>query len=183
MGWLAALALAEGRRAGLFACTGIAIGLMLNALAAAFGLASLINLHPEWLRALRWGGVAMMAWLALAAWRDARLSDTQTLVARTPWRHLGAGLLVNLLNPKAAVFFLLVVPEFLDGPHPTITQSVAMAMASVGIATLVHLGLVLGAGRAHDWLTDPRRMRMLRRAMAVMIAAVALWMLAEALRA
>jgi threonine/homoserine/homoserine lactone efflux protein len=173
MAWLATLSLSEGRRAGLLATAGVALGLCANALIAALGLTALLAADPALLGALHWAGALFMAVLATAAWRQA---DRPLAASGQNARHFGAGLLLNLLNPKALVFFIAVVPPFLDGRAPTLPQALALAGISVGIATAVHLGLVLGAGRAHRWLAAARGVATVRRALAALMAAVALWL-------
>lgn len=67
MAWLAALAMGEGRRAGLAATAGVAIGLFVNALAAALGIAFIVSASPLLWQVLRWGGAAFLLWLAWKA--------------------------------------------------------------------------------------------------------------------
>ena len=112
MAWLAALALGQGRRAGLMACAGIALGLLVNALVAGFGVAAFVIANPEWWQMLRWGGVLFMLWLAWEAWRDADApaSAGGPSTGGTAWRHFRSGLIVNLLNPKALIFFAVLIP-------------------------------------------------------------------------
>ena len=173
MAWLATLSLSEGRRAGLLATAGVALGLCANALIAALGLAALLAADPALLGLLHWAGALFMAVLAVNAWRQA--GEPLPPGTRNA-RHFGAGLVLNLLNPKALVFFVAVVPPFLDGRAPTLPQAMALAGVSVAIATMVHLALVLGAGRAHRWLAAGRAVTMVRRALALVMAGVALWL-------
>lgn len=173
MAWLAGLSLAEGRRAGLLATLGVALGLAANALLAALGIAALVAADPAIRTSLHWAGALFMAGLAALSWRQA----SQPLSPQANHsRHFGAGLLLNLLNPKALVFFIAVVPPFLDGRAPTLGQALALAGVSVAIATLVHLAIVLGAGRAHHWLADRQGVAMVRRGLAVVMLGVALWL-------
>jgi len=173
MAWLATLSLSEGRRAGLLATAGVALGLCANALIAALGLTALLAADPALLGGLHWAGALFMALLAISAWRQA---DAPLAPTGRNARHFGAGLVLNLLNPKALVFFIAVVPPFLDGHAPTLPQALALAGISVTIATLVHLGLVLGAGRAHRWLAAAQGVATARRALALLMAGVALWL-------
>ena len=173
MAWLVTLSLSEGRRAGLLATAGVALGLCANALIAALGLTALLAADPALLGALHWAGALFMAVLAVNAWRQAEAPLAPT--GRNA-RHFGAGLVLNLLNPKALVFFVAVVPPFLDGRAPTMPQALALAGVSVGIATMVHCALVLGAGRAHHWLAAGPGVAMVRRALALVMAGVAAWL-------
>ena len=180
MAWLAALSLAEGRRAGWVATAGIGIGLALNAMLAALGLVELLSVRPGLQSGLRWAGVGLMLFLAWQAWREADLTGT-TAQHRGLGRHFLSGLLVNLFNPKAMLFFVVVVPPFLGGAAPSIAQAMGFAAISVGLATAVHLGIVAGGARAHGLSGNPRRMQKVRRVMALIMLGVALWLAGSAL--
>lgn len=174
MAWLAGLSLTKGRRAGLAATAGVAIGLMLNAMLAAAGLAELVQSHPELQVWLRRGGAVLMVVLAWRTWID---QSTE------PSPHDGrngfaAGLLLNTVNPKAFVFFLVVVPPFLSGGALQLRQAFALGLTSVVIATAVHLTIVFTAAHAHAWLSDTNRTRVVRRIMAAVMIGVAVWFLA-----
>lgn len=178
MAWLAALAMADGRRAGLAATAGIALGLFVNAIAASMGIALMVAADPMVWQVLRWAGAALMLWLAWDSWHDADRKASEP--PRSARRHFGSGLVINLLNPKALLFFLLVVPQFSGGRLPGFAQALMLAGISIAIATAVHLAIVLAGGALHDWLVDPRRTRLVRRALALMLVGVALWFVVAA---
>lgn len=180
MAWLAALSLAEGRRAGWVATAGIGIGLAINAMLAGLGLVELLAMRPGLQAGLRWAGVGLMLWLAWQAWRDSDMAGDAPQPGG-PGRHFVSGLLVNLFNPKALLFFVVVVPPFLGGAAPTVPQAMGFAAISVGLATAVHLTIVAGGARAHGWISDPRRMVRIRRVMALIMLGIALWLGAGAL--
>ncbi len=182
MAWLAALALGQGRRAGLMACAGIALGLLVNALVAGFGVAAFIIANPGWWQVLRWGGVSFMLWLAWEAWREADApvsTNTPTNDAGTQ-RHFLSGLVVNLLNPKALIFFAVLIPQFVGSAEPAAALVVAVSLLSVTIATLVHVAIVLGGSGVSRWLADSGRSRPVRRGLALSLVGVAIWFAAGA---
>lgn len=174
MAWLAALSLTKGRRAGLAATAGIAIGLMLNAMLAAAGLAELMRAHPEMQVWLRRAGAVLMLVLAWRTWTDKSTRPTP----HDERNGFAAGLLLNTINPKAFVFFLVVVPPFLSGGPLQLRQAFALGLTSVVIATMVHLTIVFSAAHAHAWLSDTARTRWVRRVMAGVMVGVAAWFLA-----
>ncbi|WP_101926506.1 MULTISPECIES: LysE family translocator [Luteimonas] len=181
MAWLVSLTLAEGRRAGLAATAGVAIGLALNAALSGLGLSTLLVTVPG---VGTWIGVAagmMMLWLAWRGWHDAGDARSSTGAGRTLYQVLVAGLVINLLNAKAAVFFLTVVPRFLSGPEAPLREILMLGTISVGVATLVHLTLVFGAGRLRRVVTRPDRVRPVRRVLALGMAAVGGWFFYSAL--
>jgi len=173
MAWLAGLAATEGVRHGLAAVAGVAIGLLANGVLAALGLAALLQAAPEAWIFLRLGGAAMMLWLAIDTWRQADAAPGSTSHIGAPARVFAAGALINLLNPKAYIFFVVVAPQFTGGAGLGITSALILALISVTIATSIHLAIVLAGGRAHRWLADPARTRIVRRAFAVVMLGVA----------
>lgn len=173
MAWLSGLAATEGRRAGLSAVAGVALGLLANGVLAALGLATLLNALPQLASVLRWAGALMMVFLAFEAWRGStrptRIAPGQSVNRRS----FMTGALINLLNPKAYIFFVVVVPQFLHGAVMSLGNALMLALVSTAIATLIHLALVLAGARAHDWLSDPRRTLWARRGFAIVMLLVA----------
>lgn len=177
MAYLATLSLANGWRAGLAAVAGIAIGLSVYGVAAALGLAALIDQSPLLYETLRWGGVIYLFWLAWDAWTteteiapEQAGSDVGTM--RTAFRR---GLVTNLLNPKAGIFYVAVVPSFVVSAGHVMTQTLVLTGVFAAVATIIHTAIVLLASRLHDLVSDPSRRRPARRIMAIVLAAIAIW--------
>ncbi len=108
-----------GARAGVAAALGINAGCVVHALAAAFGLAALLALHPQAFQLIRWAGAAYLLWLGLGLLRQAgRHAHAPPAASRGAaetkpwWTDFRTGLLTNLLNPKVALFFLAFLPQF-----------------------------------------------------------------------
>lgn len=177
MGYLALIAVGEGRRAGLAAVGGVAAGLAGLGLAAALGLAALVEASPVAYQVLRWGGIAWLLWLAWLAWRGEEGAEARAAAGAPPWRHFRRGLITNLLNPKAAVFYVAVQPAFLPA-EPGTADIVLFSATFVAIATGVHAGVVVLAGAVHGLLARPSRAAALRRASAAGLVAVAAWVAA-----
>lgn len=173
MAWLAGLAVTEGRRSGFAAVCGVAIGLLSNGGLAALGLAALLQAAPVLWDALRFLGAAMMVWLAVATWRGARAGGAAATAGVSVRRAFWTGLFINLLNPKAYIFFLVVAPQFLNGSALSLRNALLLSLVSASIATMVHLLIVVVASQANAWLSDPARTRNVRRAFAVVMLAVA----------
>tara|TARA_R110002073_G_scaffold303504_2_gene471844 strand:+ start:773 stop:1390 length:618 start_codon:yes stop_codon:yes gene_type:complete len=175
MAWLAVLSATDGRRAGLAAVAGVGLGLLAIGGAAALGLAALINGSPLLYEALRWAGSLFLLYLAFEGWRDAGESSTAVMQSGS-LRQFGRGFVINALNPKAGLFYIAVLPEFIDPAHPVALQAGLLTLISVGIATAVHLAIVALAGNAHDFLRDADRNRLVRRVLAVLLAGIAIWL-------
>lgn len=178
MAYLALVAATEGRRQGYAAVAGVALGLMILGLAAALGLAAVIESSPLVYQSLRWCGVGYLLWLAWEAWRDAEKADGLAETGLSLARHFQRGLVTNLLNPKAAMFFVAVLPGFLPAA-PELGDTVTLSAVYVMVATLVHGGLVAVAGAARMWLGEARRVGQVRRGMALALVGVAIWMAAR----
>ncbi|QHL91006.1 LysE family transporter [Sphingomonas changnyeongensis] len=173
MAWLAGLAATEGRRAGFAAVAGVAIGLLANGVLAALGLAALLEARPGLLAGLRLAGAAMMVWLAVETWRGTGAAAAPRIAGRVERRAFVAGALINLLNPKAYLFFVVVAPQFLGGAALALSPALLLAGVSAAIATLIHSAIVAAGSRAQAWLADPARTRLVRRLFAVLILGIA----------
>jgi threonine/homoserine/homoserine lactone efflux protein len=174
MAWLAGLAATEGNRCGLAAVAGVAIGLLANGILAALGLAAAIEAIPGIWIILRVAGAAMMLWLAIEAWRGTETTGSHIGATPSPRKAFATGAMINLLNPKAYIFFVVVAPQFLNGATLSISNAMIFALISVTIATSIHLAIVFAGGHAHGWLMDPGRTKATRRAFAVIMLVVAL---------
>ncbi len=179
MGYLAILAASRGRRAGLAAVAGVALGLALNGLAAALGVAALVVASPAAFALLRWGGVAFLLYLAWDAWRSPTgVADEGEGMPSS----FGRGLLTNLLNPKAAMFYVAVLPRFVDPSGVVLTQSLVLTVVHVLVATAVHAAIVVFAAQSRRLFENPARERVVRRGLALLLACVAVWFLIETAR-
>lgn len=178
MTYLAVLTLADGRRAGFAAVAGVASGLLLIGLLAAFGVAALISDSRILYEFFRWAGALYMFWLAYDIWRGEEPTEAEGEAGQAkPDRYFFRGFLTNVLNPKAAVFYIAVLPQFIDANRDLLPQTVALTLAYVAVATIVHGGIVALASSARPLLQDADRMRMVRRVLAIGLLLVALWLL------
>ncbi|SEL92556.1 Threonine/homoserine/homoserine lactone efflux protein [Blastococcus sp. DSM 46786] len=158
-------ALVGGRRRGWWAAVGVTTSNLVQGAAAAAGLAAVIVRVEPLFQAIRWAGIAYLAWLGVQALRSALRGDYPAVeggraapgTAVRGWRQ---GFLSNITNPKVLVFYLAVLPQFL-GPDAATAPLVLFAgtHAVVGLVWLVVLVLVLG--RARRWLARRRVRRAL----------------------
>ncbi|WP_253340277.1 LysE family translocator [Sphingobium sp. OAS761] len=171
MTWLALLSAAEGRRAGLAAVAGIAIGLSLLGLVAGVGASTLLTGHSWVLAVLRGAGIAYLLWMAWDAWPR---GDGGVPVRAGVAAGFRRGLLMNMLNAKSALVFVTLLPGFVHGAAAVRSQLAALTIAYVVIATTVHLGIVALAGGAHALLADARRVRRVRTLFALALVVLAI---------
>lgn len=141
-----------GRRRGWWTATGIGLASAVQGLAVALGLgAAIVRFHPIFL-AIRWAGVAYLAWLGFTALRTALRGDyPDPALPPAPgsaWTGLRQGMVCNLTNPKILVFFLALLPQFV-GPQDSLLTWVAHAwlLPLVGTAWLFAVATFLAAIR------------------------------------
>jgi threonine/homoserine/homoserine lactone efflux protein len=176
MTYLALLAADRGRKSAFAAVLGVALGLMIVGIAASLGLTGLIANSPFLYQALLWGGVGYFLWLAWETWQSARETSVGKLRIDDSARFFRRGLVTNLLNPKAAIFYVAVVPTFVSPEGNLLGQTIILSMVFVAIATLIHTGIILLAGTAQPLLAKPERKVMIRRGFALALVAIAFWM-------
>jgi len=175
MAYLAILGVARGRVAGLFAVTGVALGLAIVGGLAAIGLAALIS-EIDWLyQAIRWAGILYLIWLGYDTWRDARRPIEQHALAVSNWVFFRRGLVTNLLNPKAAAFYLAVLPNFLAD---VATPSAFLVLAAIYVlaATLVHTIIVMGASALQPYFVQPQHRERLGIVFGLLLVVIAIWL-------
>ena len=176
MGWLALVSLARGRPAGFAAVAGVTAGLAVWMLAAAFGLTQVLLIWPPLYQAIRWAGVAFLLYLAWEAWREPQGVDPATDPDTLRGLFL-RGMTGNLLNPKAAVFYVALLPTFMRPDHGSpLVQALTLGSLHLVVAVAVHSAIVLGGAGAGAAVTARVQGPVLRAVMALGIAAVALWM-------
>ena len=183
MAYLAVLSASKGRRAGSAATLGVALGLLAVGIAAALGLTAVIANSRLLYEALRWAGVVYLLRLAWEGWRGGEeTSPGKTAVENEDARFFARGLLTNLLNPKAGIFYVAVLPTFVDPSRSLVGQTITLSVVYVAVASLVHGTIVLLADAARPLLEDERRSTLVRRALALVLACIALWLLATTRR-
>jgi threonine/homoserine/homoserine lactone efflux protein len=179
MAYLAILSATAGRRAGFAATLGVALGLLAVGIGAALGLTALIAGSNVLYQTLRWAGALYLFWLAWEGWRG----EVETSPGKTAddlddhARYFMRGLITNLLNPKAGMFYVAVLPTFVDDARPVIGQALTLSLIYVTVATLVHGTIVLLADAARPWLEDERRSTLVRRVLSLLLLVIAIWLL------
>ena len=176
MAYLAVLGVSRGRLSGFFAVLGVALGLALLGIAVGLGGGSLVLNNRVVYESLRWAGALYLCWLAFDSWREARQPLETVPVDRSYFVHFRRGLVTNLLNPKAALFFIAVVPEFVHGPEPSAHELTILISIYVGVATLVHGLIVVLAGGLQTFFAAQRRRKTAGNVFAVLLLAIAVWL-------
>jgi threonine/homoserine/homoserine lactone efflux protein len=172
--------IAQGRRVGLASAFGVETGTLVHITAAAVGLSALIASSAVAFNFVRYLGAAYLVFLgvrALLSDHGAQLEGGATR-AGSARRAYVDGILVNVLNPKVALFFLAFLPQFVD-PHrgATATQILVLGLVVFVIATTSDVVYALAAGALGSWLRGRpafvRRQRYLTGGIYLGLAAVA----------
>ena len=173
MGWLAALSAQYGKRAGVMAVTGVTLGLAIQVMAAAVGLSALIAGFPIIYESLRWAGVIFMLWLA---W-DAFFETAPTTIDKETYdKGFRRGLIANLLNPKALVFYVAIIGQFTDLSFGAVWwQIIILGSLHLCIAIAVHLAIVILGAKLGDVFEQWRTSLIARLIFAVSLIAIAVW--------
>lgn len=147
-----AAGLARGARAGLIAALGCTLGIVPHLVLALSGAAALLAVSPIAFQALKWLGVAYLLYLAWGTWRQGGLVGEPADgagEASSLGRVIGNAVLVNLLNPKLTLFFLVFLPMFVDPATP----GAVLRMGELGgVFMAITLVIFAGYGAAAAWL-------------------------------
>jgi len=147
--YLVSRSIAQGRRAGLISLAGVGIGFLVYLLAASAGLATLFALVPEIYLTLKLAGAAYLLWLAWNALRPggASVFATQELEPDRPRKLFGMGLLTCLLNPKIAILYISLLPQFLDPSRGHLgLQSLVLGLTQLTVGVAMNAVFVITAG-------------------------------------
>ena len=143
---------------GVRAAAGNVTGLAAHTAAAALGLSAVLAARPDVLTVIRIAGAAYLVWLAVQALRAAFTRDAaagRPARSRSPHPYLD-GLATNLLNPKALLFFLGLIPQFVV-PGPSVTAQLLLLAGTTVLAALLWWAVViLAAARGRAALTRTR---------------------------
>ena len=175
--YLISRSISQGRSAGLISLGGVALGFVFYMLCAAFGITALVLAVPYAYDALRFGGALYLLYLAWQAVRPGGHSPFQMrdLPLDRPRKLFAMGFVTNLLNPKIAVLYLSLLPQFIGPAHGSVLgQSLALGMTQIVISLAVNALIVLMAGSIARFLTQrPVWITVQRWLMGTVLAALA----------
>ncbi|WP_099041978.1 LysE family translocator [Mycobacterium neglectum] len=174
----------DGRAAGLAAVAGNEIGILAWTLAGGAGLSVLLMANRALSLTLHVVGAAILIWLGVSAWRNAKRPDEIEVPlpprGRTPAAAFRAALLSIAANPKAAAFGIVVLPQFLPSSGTVLPTLFVLAAIQLVIDTAWCAGLVLAASRAREVLSRAHIRRRIERAMGAALMALGIGLAADA---
>ena len=143
-----------GRQAGLASVLGISVGSMVHFVAAGLGLSAILMTSAAAFSAVKYAGAFYLIYLGIRKLRsNERLAIASVASRERLFAIFRQGVAVNILNPKAAIFFLAFLPQFLDPARGSIWQQLMPLCAIfVGIALIGDSTYSLIAGRMREWM-------------------------------
>lgn len=153
--YLVSRSISQGPKAGLISLSGVAVGFIFYVLCAAFGLTVLLMSVPYAYDALRFGGALYLMYLAWQAVRPGGRSPFQVrdLPHDSRRKLFTMGLVTNLANPKIAVMYLSLLPQFISPGHGSVlSQSIALGCVQIVIAVTVNALIASMAGSIATFL-------------------------------
>ncbi|MFI4920516.1 MAG: LysE family translocator [Gammaproteobacteria bacterium] len=184
--YLISRSLSQGHRAGLISLIGVAIGFIIYMLLAAFGITAIVVAVPYAYDALRFAGAGYLLYLAWQALRPGGRSPFQVreLPKDSPRKLVVMGLMTNLLNPKAAMLYLALLPQFIDPARGSVLlQSIVLGSMQICISVTVNGIIAMTAGSIAGFLAkSPRWLVAQRWFMGTVLTGLAVNMLRESRR-
>jgi threonine/homoserine/homoserine lactone efflux protein len=184
--YLVSRSITQGPAAGIVSLCGVALGFVFYMLCAAFGITALLFAVPYAYDALRFAGAAYLLWMAWQTIRPGGRSPFQVkkLAVDGPRKLFAMGFVTNLLNPKIAMLYLALLPQFIDPAGSVLTQSLALGSIQIVISVCVQTMITLAAGSIALFLgTRPSWMLLQRWLMGTVLAGLAVRMAVEARKA
>jgi len=184
--YLISRSICQGRTAGLISLGGVALGFVFYMLSAAFGITALLLTVPFAYDTLRFGGALYLLWLAWQAVKPGGRSPFQVrdLPADSPRKLFTMGFVTNLLNPKIAVLYLSLLPQFIDPQHGSVlSQSLTLGVVQVALSLTINSIVAVTAGSIATFLARrPTWIVIQRWLMGTVLAGLAVRMATEARR-
>ncbi|GAC1031618.1 LysE family transporter [Pseudomonas sp. No.21] len=161
---------------GYWNAIGLQLGLALQIAIVAAGVGAILATSAMAFSAIKWFGVVYLVYLAVRQWRalpsDLSADSAQRPLGR-PLTMVLRGFLVNVSNPKAIVFMLAVLPQFIDPHAPLVQQYLVMGATMITVDLIVMAGYTGLAAKVLRVLRSPRQQRSMNRGFAVLFVGAA----------
>ncbi len=184
--YLISRSISQGRTAGLISLCGVAFGFVFYMLCAAFGITALVLAVPYAYDTIRILGALYLLWLAWQAVRPGGSSPFQIehLPIDSPRKLFAMGFLTNLLNPKIAVMYLSLLPQFIDPANGSVlSQALVLGSVQIVISVIVNAMIAISAASIAAFLIERPAFALVQRwLMGTVLAGLALKMATEARR-
>jgi homoserine/homoserine lactone efflux protein len=168
--------LRHGLRRGYWTVSGLQLGVLFQLAVVAVGLGAVIATSSLAFEIIRWFGVAYLCWIGIRHWRAATHPGTivpEKAGSASINDMLLHGFLVNASNPKATIFMLAVLPQFIDIARPLLPQYLIVAATMTAVDLVVMGGYAGFAARVLRVLRQPRHVRWINRSFGGMFVGAA----------
>jgi threonine/homoserine/homoserine lactone efflux protein len=150
--------LAEGRRAGIVSALGIQTGGLVHVLAATIGVSALLASSAVAFSIVKYAGAAYLFYLGIRKLLEGEAAEEEVPLPGSRRRVYWQGVVVNVLNPKTALFFLAFLPQFVDPDRGAVApQVLALGVLFIALAMLSDSTYAIVAGSVRGWLGERRR--------------------------
>lgn len=158
--FIVARSLEQGKLAGLVSALGIAAGALIHVAFAAFGISELLTKSAVAFSVVKYAGAAYLIYLGIQSFRSqSKQVDMMTFQSQSLMTIFRQGFIVNLFNPKTALFFLSFLPQFIDpAAGNALGQVLTLGAIFVSIAIMTDSVFALAAGSVGDWLAGNKGM-------------------------
>jgi threonine/homoserine/homoserine lactone efflux protein len=157
--FIVARSVQQGRAAGLVSVLGIHLGTIVHIAAAAVGLSALVVQSALAFAIVKYLGAAYLIWIGIRTLMAKDPDPAAPVMAAEPLRRVFRdGFVVNLFNPKTAIFFLSFLPQFVDPARGAVHwQILILGLTFMGLGMVSDAMFALAAGSAGDFLRSSRR--------------------------
>lgn len=150
-----ARALEQGKMAGIVSVLGISLGALVHTAAAALGISALFAASALAFNVVKYLGAAYLIYLGVVTLRQKPKQTDITIEKQSLWKIFRQGAMVNILNPKSALFYLAFLPQFTDPTRGEIwLQMIILGLIFVVVALISDGVYALVAGQLSDWLKN-----------------------------
>lgn len=181
--YLISRSICQGKRAGVLSLFGVITAFLVHMFAAAIGLTALFMAVPLAYEALKWAGAAYLLYLAWQAVKPGARSpfEARDLPDDPPPKLFLMGFITNLLNPKIAIFYLSIFPQFVSPEYGSVfTQSIQLGLTQIVVSFTVNLCIALSAAGLAGWFArSPRWPAVQRYVMGTVLAGLAIRLATE----
>jgi RhtB (resistance to homoserine/threonine) family protein len=170
--------IAQGAKVGLASAAGVCSGAIVHVVAAAFGLSAIMAASATAFTVVKYVGAIYLLYLGIQALRSQSasldLATQKEVPVVSPWQAFRQGVLVDVLNPKAAIFFMAFLPQFVRPDHGSpSTQLVILGLLVILVAITIESILVLAAARSTDFFRrNPKASAWLDRALGTILVSL-----------
>ncbi len=161
-----AAGLNHGFRRGMWNAVGMQVANFALMIFVSVGLGAILLASESLFTAVKWGGVAYLVYLGIVTWRsephqfDARADAPR---GRNSREVFAKGFLVNITNPKGIIFYVAVLPQFIDVARPQFAQYAILGLTTLVVDMVVMAGYIGLAARVLAVMKDPSHLRWVNR--------------------